>query len=154
MKDFLSELFQFNHRTNEKLAVAFFEHEQELSENAFRLFSHILNAHDIWNSRISGTAPAFSVWHLHVARDMQKMDRINFENSLSILQNSDLNRRIDYRNTKGVPYNNSVRDVLFHVINHSTYHRGQIASEFRKSGLEPLVTDFVAYKRLAQKQGN
>jgi uncharacterized damage-inducible protein DinB len=149
MKDFLSELYQFNHRTNERLSHALYEHESDLPKEAVKLFSHILNSHEVWNSRISGTQPSYQVWQVHSTSDLQKIDRINFENSQSILQNTDLNRRLDYRNTKGVPYNNSVRDVLFHVVNHSTYHRGQVATMFRKAGIEPLVTDFIAYKRLA-----
>ncbi|QLH28398.1 MAG: hypothetical protein HWD63_02710 [Candidatus Parvibacillus calidus] len=39
-----------------------------------------------------------------------------------------------------------MKDIIFHIINHSTYHRGQIAMEFRQSGLEPLNTDYIFYK--------
>ncbi len=33
--------------------------------------------------------------------------------------------------------------VLRHVVNHSTYHRGQIASKLKRFGVEPPVTDFI-----------
>jgi uncharacterized damage-inducible protein DinB len=33
--------------------------------------------------------------------------------------------------------------VLRHVVNHATYHRGQIASRLKRYGIEPPVTDFV-----------
>ena len=75
------------------------------------------------------------------------MDRTNHEQSLQILDNVDLDKMIHYNNTKGEASVNSVRDILFHVINHSTYHRGQIATEFRQNGLDPLVTDYIYYKR-------
>ena len=37
--------------------------------------------------------------------------------------------------------------MLFHFVNHSTYHRGQIASNLKEHGIEPLVTDYIFYKR-------
>jgi uncharacterized damage-inducible protein DinB len=33
--------------------------------------------------------------------------------------------------------------VLRHVVNHATYHRGQIASKLKRFGKEPPVTDFI-----------
>ena len=32
--------------------------------------------------------------------------------------------------------------VLRHVVNHSTYHRGQVASKLKRFGVEPPMTDF------------
>lgn len=29
----------------------------------------------------------------------------------------------------------------------ATYHRGQIATDFKNTGLQPLVTDYIFYKR-------
>jgi uncharacterized damage-inducible protein DinB len=65
---------------------------------------------------------------------------------LLILDEFELDRKIRYANSKGQPFNNSVRDMLFQVINHSTYHRAQIATEFKNNGLDPLLTDYIYYK--------
>ncbi|MCF8317339.1 MAG: hypothetical protein K9I02_01220 [Haliscomenobacter sp.] len=54
---------------------------------------------------------------------------------------------INYSNSKGQLFSNSIQDMLFHIINHSTYHRGQVATEFKRQGLEPLVTDYIFFKR-------
>jgi uncharacterized damage-inducible protein DinB len=35
--------------------------------------------------------------------------------------------------------------VLRHVVNHSTYHRGQIASKLKRLGVEQAATDFVLW---------
>ena len=32
--------------------------------------------------------------------------------------------------------------ILRHIVNHSTYHRGQVASKLRRFGTEPPNTDF------------
>ena len=72
---------------------------------------------------------------------------MNYEHSLHILDKFDLTATMSYTNSKGQTFSNSIRDILFHVINHSTYHRAQIATEFKQNGLEPLVTDYIFYKR-------
>jgi uncharacterized damage-inducible protein DinB len=35
--------------------------------------------------------------------------------------------------------------VLRHVVNHSTYHRGQVASKLKRFGVEQPMTDFVLW---------
>jgi uncharacterized damage-inducible protein DinB len=35
--------------------------------------------------------------------------------------------------------------VLRHLVNHSTYHRGQVASKLKRFGIEPPGTDFVLW---------
>jgi uncharacterized damage-inducible protein DinB len=35
--------------------------------------------------------------------------------------------------------------VLRHVVNHATYHRGQVASKLKRFGIDPPVTDLVAW---------
>jgi uncharacterized damage-inducible protein DinB len=87
------------------------------------------------------------VWELHSVQEFQNIDKVNYEQTLEILDKFDLNETIHYSNSKGQAFSNSIRDILFHVINHSTYHRGQIATDFKHSGIEPLATDYIFYKR-------
>jgi uncharacterized damage-inducible protein DinB len=35
--------------------------------------------------------------------------------------------------------------VLRHIVNHSTYHRGQVASKLKRFGVEQPGTDFVLW---------
>jgi uncharacterized damage-inducible protein DinB len=37
--------------------------------------------------------------------------------------------------------------MLFHIVNHSTNHRGQIAVDFKSNGITPLGLDYIHYKR-------
>ena len=43
--------------------------------------------------------------------------------------------------------------VLRHIVNHSTYHRGQVASKLKRLGVEQPGTDFVdwAFEQIRQK---
>lgn len=147
MKTFFKEIFEYNHHFNQKLFDIFVDHTDQASEKSIKLFNHILNAHHIWNNRIDSQRPIFAVWEIHYMPELQNIDKTNFEHTLQILDSFDLNARIGYTNSKGKVFNNSVREILFHVTNHATYHRGQIATEFRQNGLEPLVTDYIFYRR-------
>lgn len=138
MKQFFKELLKYNHHFNQKLWGVFAEHPDKASVKAAGLYNHILNAHQIWNNRIDPQQTPFGVWELHSIRDCKDIDKTNYERSLLLLERVDLNESVDYTNSKGQVFNNNVRDILFHIINHSTYHRGQIATEFRLHGLEPF----------------
>lgn len=89
----------------------------------------------------------FYGWEIHSIQDLKNIDKANYEQTLQILDAIDLNETINYSNIKGQAFSNCIRDIFFHVINHSTYHRGQIATEFKQHGLELMVTDYIFYKQ-------
>lgn len=50
-----------------------------------------------------------------------------------------------YENLKGEHWEYSFEHAMQHVVNHSSYHRGQIASLLRQLGHEPPSTDFLMF---------
>ena len=48
-----------------------------------------------------------------------------------------------YRNFKGEDLSYRVGEVLVHVVNHSTYHRGQVATLMRQLGATPASTEYL-----------
>ena len=56
---------------------------------------------------------------------------------------SDPARTISYTNSKGETWRSTVGDILLHVVLHSAYHRGQVASQVRAGGGAPASTDFI-----------
>ncbi|TMU54884.1 DinB family protein [Flagellimonas algicola] len=147
MKGFLQQLFDYNFYSNKKLI------EQcatmgKVPEKSMQLFSHILNAHHIWNHRIVGKPSEYTVWQLHSLEEWGDLHYENQRTSFEIIRNTDdFNQRIDYENSQGRTYANDLKDILFHIINHSTHHRGQILTDFRNSGIEPEPLDYIFYKR-------
>lgn len=142
-KDFL----EYNHYAN-KLFIKSFLEDGFQEERGIKLFSHIINAHHIWLARIREETPMFDVWEIHVMNSFSKVNEENYRQSLSLLQEEkDLSRVIHYTTFKGDAYRNSAQEILMHIVNHSTYHRGQIASLIRESGLEPPVSDYIYYKK-------
>ncbi len=89
----------------------------------------------------------FKVWQINDWNDLSNIDNENYSTTLKIIANNNLDNIIEYTNSKGIKFSNKIKDVLFHVINHSTYHRGQIATELKNCGIEPINTDYIFYKR-------
>src|SRR6185369_6098875 len=51
-----------------------------------------------------------------------------------------------YKNLAGEEYKNKISDIIQHVMNHSTYHRGQIITMLRQLGFTKLFsTDYITF---------
>lgn len=147
MKTFFRELFEYNHGVNRQLLEALHAHADKASEKALKLYCHILNGHQIWNNRIVANGAAHDIWAVHTLQQCGDIDKANYEHTLSIIDQYNLNDVVKHAKIKGKPFSKTVSEILFHIINHSTYHRAQIATEFRLSGLEPVMTDFIFYEK-------
>ncbi|WP_270089946.1 DinB family protein [Sphingobacterium sp. SYP-B4668] len=145
---FFRPLFDYSHYYNQQLSAIFVKNSTLGDSKSMRLFCHILNAHHIWNSRLLGNAIQYNIWDVHSESLLSEIDAENFRNTGYILSNLDLQNMVSYQTMKGQPFENRICDILFHVINHSTYHRGQIATDFRQIGIEPLVTDYIFWKNV------
>lgn len=54
---------------------------------------------------------------------------------------------ISYRTFKGEPFAGPLWQLVQHVANHSTYHRGQVVAMLRQLGAKAPATDLVAWDR-------
>jgi uncharacterized damage-inducible protein DinB len=63
------------------------------------------------------------------------------------LSEADLDRVVHYRNLKGEASEAPLWQLLRHVVNHATYHRGQVVTMLRQVGAEPPSTDLVLWYR-------
>ena len=147
MKTLFNQLFDYNFYCNRQLIEQCMGLEK-VPDKCQQLFSHILNAHHIWNHRILEKPRDYDVWQLH---DVQDWGDIHYENqrtSFEIVTNTDsFEKRIDYETTEGRVFANELKDILFHIINHSTHHRAQIVMDFRANKIEPKSLDYIFFKR-------
>ena len=148
MKDYFKEILEYSHYYNLEIINKFNDGDLHfiVPDRAVELLSHTLNAQKIWNERLKGKSDSVEVWEVQEVDKLESIENENYKESLALLESEDLDRIVKYSNSKGESYQNSVKDILFHIVNHSTYHRGQIATEFRKQGIDPVVSDFVYYK--------
>ena len=115
-------------------------------ERALRLMSHIVGAERLWLERLEQQPQSAPVWPKAdlawcetQAAELSRM----WTEYLQQISGEDLARKISYKNTKGEAWTSVIEDVLTHVILHSAYHRGQIASHMRSVGMTPAYTDFI-----------
>jgi uncharacterized damage-inducible protein DinB len=147
MKVFFNQLFDYNFYCNKKL-IEECNKLKNVPEKSISLFSHVLNAHHIWNARIIGKPCEYDVWQIHPIKDWGDIHYENQRSSFEITTNADdFEQRIDYENTEGRLFTSTLQDILFHIINHSTHHRSQISMDFRSNDLDPVPLDFIFYKR-------
>lgn len=114
--------------------------------------AHIMSAQWIWNERFHGRPTAGlpkSDQYTDLAilgerwAEVQR-DLLGFVNKLS---DADLERTFEYRDTKGNAHRNVYREVLQHLANHGTYHRGQVTTLLRQLGVKPVNTDLIVFYR-------
>jgi uncharacterized damage-inducible protein DinB len=113
---------------------------------AVKLLAHVLGTEHEWMSRILGRRSPVAIWPEFTLADCERHATELPElwwHFLQTLDSERLAQRVSYTNTKGQEFENTVSDILTHVILHSAYHRGQIAREIRESGDEPSYTDFI-----------
>jgi len=147
MKAFINELFDYNFYCNKRLTEECNRLEY-VPEKTIALFSHILNAHHIWNSRLLAQKREFDIFQIQPLTAWEGIHYDNQKNSFDIITNVDrFEKRLDYETTEGEFYSNTVQEMLFHIINHSTHHRAQISVDLRNNGIEPLALDYIFYKR-------
>lgn len=146
MKEKLTDLFEYTYHFNNEMIRIILENISKVDEKTINLINHTLNAQQVWNLRILNEK-SFEVWQINSFEKLEEINNQNFQTSIQIIENSDFDQKIEYQNSKGAKFENTVFEMLFQAINHSTYHRGQINSLLKQNGIEPILTDYIFYKR-------
>lgn len=142
----LQDLIKYTKLADFKIIATFLGAGKALPQ-AESLFSHILNAQHIWICRIKGIPSQLERFEIHEVNSFEKIHTVNVAELEQIATSSDLDALISYSTFSGESFQDKVRDILFHVVNHSTYHRAQVASQFNQNNIQPPVTDFIALRR-------
>ncbi len=111
-----------------------------------QLLAHILSAERLWLERIRRQPQSLPVWpefNLEQCEAQTNALARLWVEYFAQLSSSALSEKITYKNSKGEAWSSTVQDVLSHVVMHSAYHRGQIASLMRLGGQVPAYTDFI-----------
>jgi uncharacterized damage-inducible protein DinB len=115
--------------------------------------AHICAAERIWINRLKGEK----------SQVFQKPDRLRdldaarrewfgleheMREQLAKMGPNAVERRIDYQDLRGNSQSDVVWQMLDHMVNHGTYHRGQITTMLRQMGtMPPLSTDLIVFYR-------
>ena len=111
-----------------------------------QLLAHILSAERLWLERIRKQPQSLQVWPdlTFEQCEAQIVDLASlWREFFNKLSPAGLPETVVYKNSKGEPWTSTTEDILTHVMLHSAYHRGQIASQVRAAGEQPAYTDFI-----------
>jgi uncharacterized damage-inducible protein DinB len=119
--------------------------------------THILAGEWIWLRRWKGESPKtmFNAADFPNAAVLKtkwaevENEQTDFVNSLT---DESLERVIAYTNTNGEVWQYSLGMMMQHVVNHSSYHRGQVTTMLRQLGAEAVPLDFLVFIDEKSKQ--
>lgn len=146
--ELLRKAFEYDAWAND-LTLSSVRDQGDAGDYPRRLISHVVAAERIWLARLRSQPASVEVWPTWTIDQMTQNVRQLPGEWLEFLKENreNLDAMCSYTNSAGKDYQTSKADILMHVIAHSAYHRGQIALELRKVGLQPAATDFIAYTR-------
>ncbi len=150
MKNYFFKLFAFNHWANDAV-INFLRDNAIHDEKILRIAGHILLAQENWFKRVTKEQQDVPVWQVVPLQDilirLSQSDQ-QWIKYLKTLEESDFQINLDYENLAGEPQISTIEDIMAHVINHATYHRGQIIYLIRDLGIAPPTTDYIKFARI------
>jgi len=166
MKDDLFSLYDYNKWANARVIGSLrpFSPEEYTRElgggwpSIRATFVHLAGATDAWAERFGGKdvtvlptpeqVPAFEDAATLLQGAETKLDAF-----LATLAPEKTAGAFTWKNLKGEPKTAPFWAVLRHVVNHGTYHRGQISSMVKRVGGKAIATDMVVWGIEANEKG-
>jgi len=134
------------------------QHQEVTSSfsSLYKTVVHLLDAESIWWQRLK--------LQEQISRPSERMDG-DMKQAIVLLQKQDqqwqewigqtseamLQHEFIYQNTKRETFKQPISQMLLHLFNHSTFHRGQLITMLRQLGVAKLpATDYIEWSRKKQ----
>jgi uncharacterized damage-inducible protein DinB len=155
----LLDLFRYNAWANARIGACLLELPQEALAQDLggsfptvrATFVHLVAAEWLWLERWRGVQPtAAPAWAATadlagLLRQLREVEA-GRDAFLAGLSEGDLGQACPFTLLSGKAASHRLQDLLVHVVNHSTYHRGQLAAMLRRLGTPAPATDFLVYR--------
>ncbi len=123
----------------------FFQEVKSVFPSISMTFTHIFQVDQMWLKRLLG-------------KSERSFEKIQFENPSDAIKNFEQlfqqykilsleERTIFYQNTQGESFQNQIQDIIQHIMNHGTYHRGNVSAMLHQLGEKSVSTDYIYYLR-------
>lgn len=113
--------------------------------------AHVIGVEKLWLKRMNGDEnPAFEQFNVDsVEKAMEAFLLLYAEMELyfASLNEEKWQEEFTYRNMKGLEFRNNRDEMLFTVINHASYHRGQITSLLRQFDKAGIPLDYLHFQK-------
>jgi len=153
MKKYFLKLYHYNAWSNNRVLNCI-KRQTVGDEKILTIMGHIVAAQFLWLHRIKGLPPPdVKLWGTYTLDQLLVMAEDAGKKWIDFVESTeDFDRELTYRNYLNEPYTNNVEMIMIHLVNHSSYHRAQIAMLLRQKGFEPINTDFITYDRVMRGQ--
>jgi len=156
----IRNLFEYNawanHRSMESAAVLTPEQFTRDLGSSFKsvrdTLAHILMAEWIWLERFHGRSPAGpspgldSIDYDGLGARWAELER-DWTDFVASLGDADIARVYTFKTMKGDSQEQPAWQMLQHLVNHGSYHRGQVTTLLRQLGAKPQTVDMIAFYR-------
>lgn len=119
----------------------------------YKTFLHLLDAESIWwqrmklQEKIAIPSQTFTGGMQELQIQLQQQDR-QWQEWVSSANDKALQHEFIYYNLRKERFKQPVYQMLLHLFNHGTYHRGQVVTMLREAGVEKIPpTDFIVWSR-------
>jgi len=153
MKQFFLKWYRYNAWANRTI-IACLERQSVNDEKILTILGHLVSANFIWLNRIKGLPKSeFKLWGDYSLSQLKQMVEDADAQWMDFLKNNDdFNRLLKYNNYVGDYFESNIEQIMIHLVNHGSYHRGQVAMLLRQKGFEPVNTDYITYDRVLSGQ--
>ena len=161
MKELLQHFADYNVWANQRLAeITRIVPESTLMQKVVGSFPsvkstimHMMDAENIWWQRmllvekIERPSDRFQGSAVD-ALDMLATQNMAWKSWVERAGITELTRSFTYKSFRNEEFTQPVSDLLLHLFNHGTYHRGQWVNQLRELGVETLpATDYIVFSR-------
>jgi uncharacterized damage-inducible protein DinB len=154
--DDIQTLYAYNRWTNQRLFAALEKlNDQQLATEVHSSFTsiretvfHILFAEWLWLKRWQGASPRAAGPDPNVTSATWKaLSPGGIPTPRETLSEASLHAPLHFKDMSGTRYSTPLVQLLQHVVNHGTYHRGQVTTMLRQVGAETVALDMLYFFR-------
>lgn len=120
-------------------------------KNVVGTLAHVFAADRLWLGRIQGNPPASFISsedrQLAVLQKAWPALLERWRQWAAPLTDRDVCGNVAYRDLAGNPWEQPLWQIVLHVVNHGTHHRGQVSGFLRAMGHNPPPLDLIAFYR-------
>lgn len=153
MKEFFLKWYSYNAWANRRI-INCLERQSVSDEKILSVMGHLVSANFIWLNRIKDLPKSkYELWGKYDVPALKQMIEEADQQWMNFIrEHENFDWVLKYRNYVGDYFENNVQQIMIHLVNHGSYHRGQVAMLLRQKGFEPINTDYITYDRVLSGQ--
>ena len=161
MKKILAQFAAYNYWANQRITDAISNltdeqlHREIVSSfsSIYKTLLHLWDVEDIWWQRLK--QPGVTEWQsttftgsvMELSKNLIQQSK-QWKEWIDIATEEALNNEFNYTNRKNNNFNQPVSEMLLHLFNHQTYHRGQLITMLRQAGYITVPnSDMISFLR-------